>query len=94
LLIELFLDIVLLLLVEFGLFGMLWLGVNILLASLLGVLFPAYCLFQRSAQFVASHQGFCKGKLRTSLFYGVGYALLKTMSLCAIVCAAHFIELI
>ena len=89
LLIGLILDILVSLLLTFILGLLLWLGINLMAASIIIITILLFYIFTRSLRFVMRHVEECRGKFLKSIRYGFGYALLKTTTLYIMILAAH-----
>lgn len=89
LLIGLFLDILFSLLLTFILGLLSWFGGNLVATSIIIITIPLFYIFTRSIRFVMRHVEECRGKVLKSIQYGLGYALLKTTTLCIMIFAAH-----
>ena len=94
LLLGLLLDIIVTLLLAVVFSVLLWLGINLLVSSVIIVAIPFFYVFKRSVFFVMRHIGVCHGNLLKSFGYGFGYAAFKTAILCLIVFAAHEVSMI
>ncbi|CEG57245.1 hypothetical protein [Legionella fallonii] len=68
---------------------LMWFGVNLIAVSIFIVATPLYYIFSQSLRFVMRHVEECRGNFVKSVQYGLGYALLKTATLCLIVFVSH-----
>lgn len=80
----LILDIVFSFLLVFLVAALLWVGVNVVIASVAAVAFPLFFIFSRSLRFVVARGRSCRGSLKRSLIYAATYAFLSIVWLYAI----------
>lgn len=78
-LLGLILDIVLSLLLVFLVAGLLWLGVNIAIASVAAVALPLFLIFSRSLRFVVARGRSCRGDLLRSMRAAGAYAAMSAV---------------
>lgn len=89
--ISVILNILFSLLMAFLMTLLLWLGINLVVVSVVIITFPLLYIFTRSIKFVMQHAAECQGRFLKSILYGFGYALLKTATLCFIIFTAHYL---
>jgi len=68
-----------------------WLSLNLLVGAVVAVFIPLFFLFSRSLRLIVSRGRRCRGDLRKSLSYAIGYTLLSTIWLYLILFSAHYI---
>jgi hypothetical protein len=89
LLLGLILDIVICLVLAIVLSILLWLGINLLVAGVIAISIPLFYIFKRSVFFVMRHVEECHGNFLLALRYGIGYAVIETLTLCFIIFGSH-----
>jgi hypothetical protein len=89
--ISVILNILFSLLLAFLMALLLWLGINLVVVSVVIITFPLFYIFTRSIKFVLRHAVECQGQFLKSILYGFGYALLKTATLCFIIFTTHYL---